>query len=294
MNVTQGTRGRRIGIGELSRRSGVSVRTIRFYCDEGVLAAERTSGGHRVFDAVAVERLTMVRRLRGLGLALGVIVDVLDGGRAVTDAVGDARRVVDAELDALTRRRELLLAVEDPRRGYEAVVAFWRGIIGALPADMFDEFIAMHVPVPVPGAEADARRILALTDLVGSVADPGLRVAVSRQLWLAEPEEIRWPRALLVGLAEACAAVGGLLEAGVPPRPGPELDLLVAAHASARGVRDTVEFRRRLLSGGATDSDRRIQRYWQLTEEATGTVTAGAAQYWLYRALAEPFAGVAR
>ncbi|MGV9431276.1 MerR family transcriptional regulator, partial [Nocardia sp. NPDC003648] len=54
-------------IGELATRTGVAVRTIRFYCDEGLLEVRRTAAGHRVFDRAAVDRLRLLRRLRTFG-----------------------------------------------------------------------------------------------------------------------------------------------------------------------------------------------------------------------------------
>ncbi|WP_280337385.1 hypothetical protein, partial [Nocardia wallacei] len=87
------------------------------------------------------------------------------------------------------------------------------------------------------------------------------------------------------GGGEAGEAVGRLRAAHQPPRPGPELDRFVAAHAAAREERDTPRFRRRLLCG-AKVPDHRIPRYWQLTSEVTGTVTVGDAQHWLLQALA--------
>ncbi|MVU83436.1 MerR family transcriptional regulator [Nocardia sp. ET3-3] len=283
VNVRQATGGRRrVGIGELSRLTGVPVRTIRFYCDEGVLAAERTSGGHRVFDpAVAVERVVLVRRLRRLGLGLTAIVEVM-GGCDVVDAVEAERRAVDEELAALLRRREALTAVAEPRRVHASMVAFWRGLLEPLPPDLFEAFLVMNVPAPPAGR--DARRLVAYAEIGGVLADPGLRTAVSRQLWRTDPGGIRHPRALLVGVAEACQEVDVLLRASASPRPGPALDRFVAAHAAARGLRDTPAFRRLLLSG-ATDSDQRIHRYWDLTGEITGTTTTGAAQHWLLLAL---------
>ncbi|WP_218003206.1 MerR family transcriptional regulator [Nocardia concava] len=284
MNVTHGIRPRGwIGIGELSRRTGVPVRTIRFYCDEGVLESGRSSGGHRAFDPVAaVDRLALVRRLRGLGLGLGAIAEVLGGSRSVAEAAAAERRAVEAELGELTRRREVLRAVTDPGRAHREVTAFWSRILEPLPAELFDAFLEMNAPAPTD--EPDPRRLLAYGELVGMISEPGLSAAMSRLLWRSDPAGVRHPRALLTGVAEACESVGGLLVANEPPRAGAELDRFVAAHARARGVRDTAGLRRRLLSG-ATDSDERVQRYWSLTAEITGTVTTGAAHYWLYEAL---------
>ncbi len=45
-------------IGELARRTGLSVRTIRFYADAGVVQpSARSAAGYRLYDAEAVARL---------------------------------------------------------------------------------------------------------------------------------------------------------------------------------------------------------------------------------------------
>ena len=57
---------RSYSIGDLSRRSGLSVRTIRFYSDVGVVpASARSASGYRLYDVEAVARLDLVRTLRG-------------------------------------------------------------------------------------------------------------------------------------------------------------------------------------------------------------------------------------
>jgi DNA-binding transcriptional MerR regulator len=58
-------------ISELARRAGVSVRTIRFWSDEGLIPiARRSAAGYRLYDDEAVARLTLVHSLRELGLGL--------------------------------------------------------------------------------------------------------------------------------------------------------------------------------------------------------------------------------
>lgn len=116
-----------LGIGDLARRTGVPVRTIRFYCDEGLLEPARSVGGHRRFDVAAVDRLNLVRRLRGLGLGLRSITDVLTGRRSLADAVAAERAVLDHEVATLAWRRSALRAVEEaaprgPRRPARAAV----------------------------------------------------------------------------------------------------------------------------------------------------------------------------
>ncbi|MFI1919423.1 MerR family transcriptional regulator [Nocardia sp. NPDC020380] len=299
--MTGDTRGRLIGIGELSRSTGVPVRTIRFYCDEGVLGSSRSSVGHRVFDPVtAVGQLLMIRRLRALGIGLDAIVAVLSGVSTVAEVIAAERGALEDELAALAWRRASLLAVEDAapeeraerlevlaavqdrHRVYDSMVAFWRELLDPLSPELLDGFILMNVPDLT--TDRDPRHIVAYAELAMLVADPGFRAVMSRQLWRSDETRIRHKRPLLTGVAEACESAGHLILARQPPRPGPELDRFVDAHAAARGIRDTPRFRRQLLSG-ATDSDPRIHRYWNLTGEVIGAMTTGAAQDWLYRAL---------
>ncbi len=68
----------RVRIGELADRSGVSVKTIRYYEDIGVLAAPaRTPSGYRDYDDAAVDRLGFVRAAQSVGLKLGEIRQVV-------------------------------------------------------------------------------------------------------------------------------------------------------------------------------------------------------------------------
>lgn len=50
-------------IGELSERTGVSVRSIRHYDESGLLEAERKDNGYRAFDASAIGRVLLIKRL---------------------------------------------------------------------------------------------------------------------------------------------------------------------------------------------------------------------------------------
>ena len=66
-------------IGELSSRSGVPVRTIRFYEEENILAPPaRSSAGYRNYDDSEVDRLNWVGQAQRAGLTLAEIRSVLD------------------------------------------------------------------------------------------------------------------------------------------------------------------------------------------------------------------------
>ncbi len=66
-------------IGDLARRTGLTVKTIRFYSDSGIVPpTDRSPAGYRLYDIDALARLDLVRTLRDLGLDLAAIRQVLD------------------------------------------------------------------------------------------------------------------------------------------------------------------------------------------------------------------------
>ncbi|MGW0732922.1 MerR family transcriptional regulator [Streptomyces sp. NPDC002851] len=68
-------------IGELSERTGASRRSIRYYEQQGLLEAARTSKGWRAYDERAVHRVLNVRELLAAGLTvedIRVVVPCLD------------------------------------------------------------------------------------------------------------------------------------------------------------------------------------------------------------------------
>ena len=57
-------------IGELARKTGASVRSLRYYEAAGLLPAARRPNGYREFDASAVERVVAIRGLLETGFTL--------------------------------------------------------------------------------------------------------------------------------------------------------------------------------------------------------------------------------
>ncbi|MEO3887746.1 MerR family transcriptional regulator [Nonomuraea sp. B5E05] len=291
-----------LGIGDLAALTGVPVRTIRFYCDEGIIESVRSAGGHRRFDGAAVERLGMVRRLRGLGLGLAAIARVLAGERSVAEAVAEERAVLDVQLAGLAWRRAALRAVEEagpaerPARldllaaaeqgtaARDELVGFWRRqMVAPIADEMFASFVAMAVPDPP--AHPTPPQVVAYAELVTLVADRSL-TRLLRARALENVKAIHDEDELMYGLGEACALVEPLVIAGEAPRPGPELDRFVAVHATVRGVGDTPDFRRELLANVAPDRDPRFRRYWRLVSEVSGEkATLGSTHLWLADAL---------
>jgi DNA-binding transcriptional MerR regulator len=55
-------------IGELSKRTGVSVRSLRYYDKQNLLPTKREKNGYRYFDEECVERVRLIQFYFGLGL----------------------------------------------------------------------------------------------------------------------------------------------------------------------------------------------------------------------------------
>lgn len=66
-------------IGDLASRSGVSVRSLRYYETQGLLHPCRDASGHRRFDAVDVERVLAIQELYSAGFCSTVIREILPG-----------------------------------------------------------------------------------------------------------------------------------------------------------------------------------------------------------------------
>ncbi|CAD5948637.1 Mercuric resistance operon regulatory protein [Planktothrix tepida] len=70
----------RLKIGDVATRSGLSVKTVRYYEEIGLLAptVERSDSGYRLFDPSVVNRLAFVKRAQSLGLSLSEIREILN------------------------------------------------------------------------------------------------------------------------------------------------------------------------------------------------------------------------
>lgn len=103
---TGGSRGRFrfVRIGELAERTGVPVKTIRYYEEIGVLAPpERTPSGYRDYDTAVVDRLGFVRAAQAVGLTLGEVREVValrDRGETPCRHVIELLQRREAEIEA--------------------------------------------------------------------------------------------------------------------------------------------------------------------------------------------------
>lgn len=111
-------------IGALASRSGLPIKTLRYYEDLGLLpAVGRSEGGYRLFGEESLRRLEFIRRLKSLGLTLDEIQECL----AVHDAgelpCGDIQRQLQRQIDLVDERlRELRLF----RKELESLLQNWQ------------------------------------------------------------------------------------------------------------------------------------------------------------------------
>ena len=105
-------------VGELAAATGLTVRTLRYYEQIGLLPASgRSTGGHRLYSAEDVSRLYRICLLRRLGFPLAEISTALDDPAwNLRAALGRHLAELDARLTAgqeLRRRVASLLAGAD-------------------------------------------------------------------------------------------------------------------------------------------------------------------------------------
>ncbi|MFE3884535.1 MerR family transcriptional regulator [Streptomyces lydicus] len=298
-------------IGELAEQAGVTVKTVRFYSDRGLLPeATRSAGGHRRYGPEAVDRLRLIRSLRTLDLPLPQIdrilaqEDVPGAADALEGAVAGQLRALGTQLSALRWREAALHLLRDCTPGEradrlrligavdippstDALARFWRHVLPArLPARLLST--VLEAAVPQLPADPTPSQVLLFARLHAVATDSRVRDIGIRRLASRTPDEACRPAVLYEGLIEACALASADVRDRRPPHAGEALDCFVAAHAGLRNARDTPAFRRQLSVQLRRIAHPLIDRYWQLVGElpsADRQPTIGAMDDWLRAAL---------
>jgi DNA-binding transcriptional MerR regulator len=265
-------------IGQAADRVGVPTRTIRFWCDSGILPpVDRSAGGYRRYDAADIARLDLVRTLRDLGLGLDDVREVLGGRKSVAELASMHAAALDAQIRVLRLRRAVLRVLA--ARGSDIEEAKQMNDLARLSArerqQIIDDFVertfagfgaddpAMNIargmrtlPPELPD-DPQPEQVDAWIELAELVADDdfGRRaremvVAGSTAQPLPEGADYKvvneqLGRAVADGIDPGSAAGKEILDQIVPPgTPGPE--------------------RERLRAQMETFTDERVERYWQL------------------------------
>jgi MerR family redox-sensitive transcriptional activator SoxR len=67
-----------LSIGELAKRTGTNVSTVRFYSDQGLIPVARSNSGHRVFARAVIRRVSFILIAQNLGYSLKQVQQALD------------------------------------------------------------------------------------------------------------------------------------------------------------------------------------------------------------------------
>ncbi|GIF73049.1 MerR family transcriptional regulator [Asanoa siamensis] len=90
-------------IGDVAALAAVSVRALRYYEEQGLLASSRSPSGQRHYAQGAVERVKLIQSLYGAGLSSRTIADLLPCVDAQV-STPESRALLAAERDRIDRQ----------------------------------------------------------------------------------------------------------------------------------------------------------------------------------------------
>ena len=103
-------------IGEVARRTGLPVKTIRYYCDEGLLQPRaRSESGYRLFDEENLAELTIIRSLRAIDVSIPELARILEVRRSgvcncslLKGSIADKMSSIDQRISELRTMKDEL------------------------------------------------------------------------------------------------------------------------------------------------------------------------------------------
>ncbi|MCX4744962.1 MerR family transcriptional regulator [Kitasatospora sp. NBC_01287] len=274
-------------IGELSRRTGLSVRTIRFYSDSGVVApTTRSPAGYRLYDLDALLRLELLRTLRELGMDLATIQGVLDREFSVAEVAAAQADALDVQIRVLQLRRSVLRVVAGRRSSPEETKLMHRltqltgeerrrliddfldGTFGTVDADAAAVAMVRAAAPDLPG-DPSSEQVAAWVELTELVGDEDFRARMRRTATRqAAGHTLDIEREAGEELTEFTRQkVVEAMESGIDPlndRAVPVIDDLVHRFAEVFARTPDAEFRDWMAQQFEEAHDPRVDRYWRL------------------------------
>ncbi len=111
-NDANGQSARLMTIGEAARRSGLTVRALRFYERRGLLVPARRASGYRLYGASDLDRLAFIRQAKALGLTLAAIRPLVTAA-AHHDGAGTRTRLLRTFEERIRQTTEQLAMLTD-------------------------------------------------------------------------------------------------------------------------------------------------------------------------------------
>ncbi|MDX2098819.1 MAG: heavy metal-responsive transcriptional regulator [Leptolyngbyaceae cyanobacterium bins.59] len=111
-------------IGEVAARSGLSVKTIRYYEEIGLLAptVERSQAGYRLFQEKVLGRLAFIKRSQSLGLSLNDIQGILQVHDQGQLPCGEVKQSLQAKLTIIS---DQIAALEILKAELQGILSGW-------------------------------------------------------------------------------------------------------------------------------------------------------------------------
>jgi DNA-binding transcriptional MerR regulator len=260
-----------MSIGQLAERTGVPVRTIRFWSDAGVIPEPaRSAGGYRLYDTEAVARVDLVRTLRELGLDLGTVRQVVRRQVTLTEVVRAHVSALDTEIRTLQVRRAVLWAAGQ-RAGTTEEMRLMHKLAQLSAVErqrLLDDFVAeTFAGLPKNGmwdviaeqmrllpSEPSPEQVDAWIELAELAGDKDFRQRVRQMAIAPNPGKPDYDHALVLELA------GQALADGVAPESAQGQEILHRIIDPAMPTETRLETAAKL----ETFTDRRVERYWEL------------------------------
>lgn len=247
-------------IGELARLTGLSVRTIRFYSDSGVVpTAGRTSGGYRTYDVTALARLKLVRTLRELGVDLPTIQRVLASEVARRGSTNGEMELMHelARLSEQERQRILDDFLNEAFDGLDLEPRF------------AEKMRSVRVDLP---DDPSTEQLEAWIELANLLRDEDFRASIRRMSEVhaeqrATGADMKVSEAQIQAHTFAIQQARAALDAGVAPDSpqGEEIARRVAVRWSeATGILEGAELSAWLKERDEVGGDPRAEHYWRL------------------------------
>jgi MerR family copper efflux transcriptional regulator len=119
-------------IGEVARSSGLTVKTIRFYCDEGLIQpSSRSEGGYRLFDEGVFAELTLIRTLRAMEIPLSDVSQILEARRSGICTCSDLKARIRCKAGEIG---EKIVALQGLQAELFGMLDSWEACGGTTPA----------------------------------------------------------------------------------------------------------------------------------------------------------------
>lgn len=91
-------------VGEVAKRAGISVRTLHYYDDIGLIKpSDKSESGFRLYNTADIERLQHVISLKNMGLSLEGIARCLNEGGLIADTLSAHQAVIESKITNLNK-----------------------------------------------------------------------------------------------------------------------------------------------------------------------------------------------